>query len=151
YVPPLAGTRNSAMVRAGSLLLLAAFGLCSAGCVERRFVITTEPFGAVVYNEKDVPMGLAPADQQFTYYGTYRFKLVKDGCETKIVEEKVRAPWYEWPLLDFVSENIVPWTIRDVRRFHYQLEKTATVPEGKLRLDADQVRQRSFGIGTQQP
>ncbi len=139
------------MVRAGQMLLIAVLGLALTGCVERRFVITTDPYGAVVYNELDAPIGAAPVDQTFTYYGKYRFRLVKDGYQTKIVEEQVKAPWYEWPLLDFVSENVIPWTIRDIRRFHYTLDPVESVSPANVRSDGEILRDRARSIGTDLP
>src|SRR3954470_21547928 len=94
-------------------VVLALAGL--SGCVERRMVIISDPYGAIVYDEKNHSIGAAPVDHPFTYYGTYRFRLVKDSYETLVIEEKIRAPWYEWPGLDFISENLIPFTIRDVR------------------------------------
>ncbi len=136
------------MVRAGQWMMIAALGLALTGCVERRFVITTDPFGAVVYNECDVPIGAAPADQSFTYYGKYRFRLVKDGYQMKIVEENIRAPWYEWPGLDFVSENLLPFTVRDIRRLHYRLDPIESVSPDQIRSSGDQLRQRATTVGT---
>src|SRR5438046_197036 len=91
--------------------------MCSlgTGCVERRFVITTDPPGAIVYDWKDQPLSASPADSQFTYYGKYNFTLVKDGYETLRVEENVKAPWYGWFGVDFISENLIPFRFRDVR------------------------------------
>ena len=130
--------------------LLAGSGLLT-GCVERRFVITTEPPGAIVYDEKNQPLGAAPADRGFTYYGTYQFTLVRDGYETQVVREKVRAPIYEWFLLDFVSENLIPWTIRDIRRFNYQLQPKQVVPPDAVKDKAEILRQRGLGIGIPLP
>ena len=50
-----------------------AFALATiSGCVDRRFVIESDPPGAIVYlNDKWV--GPTPVDQSFTYYGKYRF------------------------------------------------------------------------------
>lgn len=120
---------------------------CTLGCVERRFVVTTDPFGAVVYDHNDQPISAAPADKSFQYYGNYRFKLVKDGYRTKIVEEKIQAPWYQWPGLDFVSENLIPWTIRDIRRLHYTLEPLAPESPEKVRADGEALRQRGQSVG----
>lgn len=139
------------MVRAGVMLWIAVVGLAITGCVERRFVITTDPFGAAVFNEHDMPIGASPADQQFVYYGKYRFKLVKDGYQTKIVEEPIRAPWYAWPGIDFISENLIPFTIRDIRRLHYKLDPIETIPPEKVRADGEMLRQRGLTIGTPLP
>jgi len=135
------------MAPARLTLWIAALSLTLTGCVERRFVISTDPFGAVVYDLSETPIGVAPADKSFTYYGNYRFKLIKDGYQTKIVEERIRAPWYEWPGLDFVSENLLPFTVRDIRRLHYQLDPIAPVSEQKVRDDGELLRQRGMTIG----
>ena len=129
--------------------LILGFFLFAAvsGCVERRFVVISDPPGAIVYNEREAPIGAAPADQEFTWYGTYQFKLVKDGYQTKVVQENVKAPWYEWPILDFVSENVVPWTIRDIRRLHYKLEPLESLSPEKVRGDGEALRQRGATVG----
>jgi hypothetical protein len=92
-----------------------------AGCVERRYVITSEPPGAIVLRNGQ-NIGAAPADDHFVYYGHYHFTLIHDGYETLQVDQDIPAPWYEYPGLDFISENLIPWKIRDVRRFCYGLK-----------------------------
>lgn len=121
------------------------------GCVDRRFVITTDPPGAIVYDEKYQPMGASPADRQFTYYGKYRFTLVKDGYETMIVEENVRPPWYEWIGLDLFSEIIIPVNLRDVRRFHYVMQSAQVVPPEAVLNEANQMRIKGRAIGSPLP
>ena len=121
------------------------------GCVERRFVITTDPPYAAVYDEKGLPMGASPADRQFTYYGKYRFTLVRDGYQTMIIEEKVKAPWYEIAPLDFISENVIPWTIRDVRHFHYELQPAQLVAPDTVLRQAEERRRQGQGIGVPLP
>ena len=107
--------RMTAMLpRLGWFLALAIL-IGASGCVERRLVIVPDPSGAIVYDEKDQPIGAGPVDKPFTYYGKYRFRIAKDGYETLVLEQRVPAPWYELPGLDFISENLIPWTIRDLR------------------------------------
>jgi hypothetical protein len=119
--------------------------------VDRRFVITSDPPGAIVYDEKNQPMGAAPADRQFTYYGKYRFTLVKDGYETMIVDEHVRAPWYEWIGLDFFSEIVVPIKLRDVRRFHYVMQPVKNIPPEDVLNEANQMRIKGRSVGVPLP
>jgi hypothetical protein len=131
-----------------SLVGLAAALACTVlgGCVDRRFVITSDPPGAVVFvNEQRV--GQTPVDKQFTYYGTYRFVLVHEGSETLVVDQPVTTPWYEYWPLEFVSENLIPWTIRDVRRFHYTLHPAQIVPPDALLDRGEQLRAKGRGIG----
>src|SRR5438552_6616157 len=130
--------------------LLTGSGLVT-GCVERRFVITTEPPGAIVYDEKGLPMGAAPTDRPFVYYGEYQWTLVKDGYETQVVREKVRAPFYEWFLFDFFSENVVPWNIRDIRRYNYRLVPKQAVPPEAVLEKANALRQNGQAIGVPLP
>src|SRR5262245_59020252 len=131
--------------------LAMALGMGLAGCVERRFVITTEPFGAIAYDEKGQPMGATPVDRQFTYYGKYRFTLVRDGCQTLVVEENVKAPWYEYPPLDFISENLIPWKIVDIRRFAYQLPPAQIVSPEAVLGPAGVLRERGKNEGVPLP
>ncbi len=96
-------------------------GLCGllTGCVERRFVIYSqapEMAGATVLDPQNNRVGSLPVDVPFTYYGKYDFKIIKDGFETQTVSYQAKTPWYELPLLDFISENLLPFNIRDI---HY--------------------------------
>lgn len=124
---------------------LALCGLLT-GCVERRYLITSDPPGAIVYDEKGQPIGATPVDRQFVYYGKYRFTLVKDGCQTHVVEEPIRPPWFEWFPLDFFSENLLPWTVRDVRRLHYALPPAQLVTPESVLQEAQQLRARGQEI-----
>jgi hypothetical protein len=89
--------------------------LALAGCVERRFVIESDPPGALVLMNGQ-PIGATPVDGHFLYYGNYQFTLIKDGYETLQVDERFKAPWYQYFPIDFVSENLYPGKIDDVRR-----------------------------------
>ncbi|MFL5245480.1 MAG: PEGA domain-containing protein [Gemmataceae bacterium] len=104
------------------LMWCVALGAClGGGCVERRYVVTTEPPGVqVLRNGQD--LGAAPVDDHFVYYGLYHFTLIKDGYEIQQIDQNIPTPWYEYPGLDFVSENLIPWKIHDVRRFHYNMQ-----------------------------
>lgn len=141
------------LLRSASKLLLAGLLLLGAtGCVERRMVIVTEPYpgaaNAIVYDEKNQSLGGTPVDKPFTYYGKYRFRIVKDGFETLDVEQNVKAPWYEWPGLDFISENLIPWTIRDRREFRYVMQPTQVRPPENLLREGETLRGYASGVGT---
>jgi len=94
---------------------------CLTGCVTRKYTIDSQPQGALVYRDGK-PIGTTPVDDYFVFYGKYRFTLVKDGFETLHVEQKIPAPWYEYAPLDFISENLTPWEIKDIHRFSYTLQ-----------------------------
>jgi hypothetical protein len=117
-----------------------------AGCVERRYVITTDPPGAVVLRNGQ-PLGPTPVDDHFVYYGNYNYTIIKEGFETLQVEQRIPSPWYEYPPLDFISENLVPWPIIDVRRFHFKLEPRRIVNTDQLLKDAQNLRNRGISVG----
>jgi len=134
-----------------SLTVVFLAACCSSGCVERRFVITSSPPGAIVYDEKNIPIGATPVDKPFTYYGKYRFTLVKDGYQTTVIEENVKPPWYQFFLVDFISENVIPYRFRDVRRLGgdtgYPLQPLQIVAPEPVLQDADRLRERGRTIG----
>jgi hypothetical protein len=126
-------------------LFLAALGL-SSGCVDRRFVIESDPPGSMIeVNSKAV--GPAPGELPFTYYGTYRFVFIRDGYETLTVDEKISAPWYEYFPLEFVAENLLPFTIRDVRYIHKPLQPMIVVPPEEILRRGEQLRAQGQTIG----
>src|SRR5262249_26117675 len=118
----------------------------AAGCVERRFVITSDPPGALVVHN-GVVLGATPCDDSFVYYGKHQFTLIKDGYQTLHAEEKITTPWYEWPGIDFISENIYPCKIADVRRLHFTLQPMVKDPPEGVSQRAQELRQRGKAIG----
>ena len=126
------------------LLALFAVTLCSAqiGCVQRRITVRSNPPGALVYID-DQEIGFTPVSTPFTYYGTRKIQLMKDGYETITVKQKFRPPWYQIPPLDFISENFWPREIRDERIVDFQLFPQQIVPTEKLRQRAENLRSNS--------
>jgi hypothetical protein len=121
------------------MLALAAVLAESAGCVERRMTIRSNPDGAMVYID-DYPIGTTPVSVGYTYYGTRKIRLIKDGYETMTVYQPMPTPWYEWFGVDFFSENVWPGKIRDERSFNYQLSPIVQVPNDQLVARAEQLR-----------
>src|SRR5262249_42745610 len=60
-------------------------------------------------------------------------------------------PWYELPGIDFVSENLWPHKLRDVQRFHYQLQPLQQVRPDDVRRQAEGRRARGQGIAPRPP
>jgi len=121
-------------------IALLALGLSACpGCVQRRMTIRSNPPGAKVYVD-DYEIGTTPASTPFTYYGTRKIRLVKDGFETLTVMQRVPAPWYEYFPLEFVSENLVPGEIRDQRCFDYNLVPQVVTPPEQLLGRAEALR-----------
>jgi hypothetical protein len=140
----------SRAVSCGTWLWLLAVVALSSGCVDRRFVIRSDPPTAIAeINSK--PAGATPTDQQFIYYGTYRIVLKHEGYETLVVDQPVKPPWYEIPPLDFVSEVLIPWTIRDVRRITLPMKPLQMVPPEAVLDRAEQLRARGQAVGAPVP
>lgn len=112
---------------------------CQSGCVQRRMTVRTNPPGALLYVD-DYEIGTTPVSTSFTYYGPRKFRLVKDGYETLTVTQTILPPWYEFPPMDFVSENFVPGQIRDQRTLDFQLQPQMVVPTEQLLSRAEELR-----------
>lgn len=124
--------------RAWLVVLLTAL---SGGCVERRYVVTSDPPGALVFRNGQ-PIGTTPVDDSFVYNGVYHFTLVKEGYETLQVDEDFKAQWFEYPPLDLLAENFWPFKIRDVRRPSYQLQPMQAVRHDDVLNRATELRAR---------
>ncbi len=120
----------------------AAAVLLLPGCVQRRLMIRSDPPGAMVYVD-DYQIGSTPIATTFTYYGTRKIRLVKDGYQTLTVYERIDPPWYQVPPLDFFSENVVASEIRDMRVLDYQLVPQVVAPPQNLLDRAEELRTRS--------
>jgi len=127
--------------KVGRAILLIALAACACqfGCVQRRMLVRSNPPGALLYVD-DYEIGTTPVGVNFTYYGTRKFRLVKDGYETVTEMRKISAPWYEWPVLDFISENFVPGQIRDQRCMDFQLRPQVVTPTDQLLGRAEELR-----------
>lgn len=123
-----------------------ALGMSSiTGCVDRRFVVNSDPPGALVLRNGK-PIGVTPVDDHFVYYGNYHFTLIKDGYQTLQVDQKIPTPWYEYFPLEIISENLWPWRIVDRRQFNYQLEPIQAVRTDELLNQAQILRDRGKAI-----
>lgn len=128
---------------AATLLLLIV--ITSTGCVQRRMTVRSNPPGAMVYVD-DYPIGTTPCSTDFIYYGTRKVRLVKDGYETLTIYQPIKTPWYQWPGIDFFSENVWPGEIRDERAYEYHMIPTVQVPNEQLINRAQQLRANSQPI-----
>jgi hypothetical protein len=120
-----------------------------AGCVQRRMMVRSNPPGAVVYID-DYEIGTTPVAANFTYYGTRKIRLVKNGYETLTIMQPVPAPWYQFTPLDFIAENLIPGKIHDTRTFDYPLVPQLVVPPEQLLDRAEGLRRETRASGTVQ-
>ena len=127
------------MNRAAWLVPVMCLACLSTGCVTRRVLITSDPPGAIVYRNGQY-LGPTPVEEPFIYYGKYRYRLVRDGYEPLDVVQDLEAPWYELPGPDFVTENLIPYTFREIKRLHYQLQPALPVRPDAIRARAEGLR-----------
>jgi hypothetical protein len=132
-------------MRRTACVLLALVLVGPAGCVTRRFVITSDPPGAMVYRDGQ-PIGPTPVEQPFVYYGKYRFRLVADGHAPLDVEPELVAPWYELPGIDFVTENLTPFTFRDVQVLKFTLAPLEPVRPDDVQRRAEELQAKGRSI-----
>jgi len=130
---------SSACSRRQFAAVAVAAALAATGCVQRRMTIRSNPPGALVYVD-DYQLGTTPVSHDFVYYGTRKIRLVKDGYETLTVRQPFPIPWYEYFPLDFVSENVIPWEIRDERVVDLAMQPAAAQPPDLVVARAEQVR-----------
>ncbi len=147
-IPRLRNTRvgqapdRRIVAQAICVLFCAAVCLDGAGCVRRRMTIRSNPPGAVVRVD-NYEIGRTPCSVDFTYYGTRTIKLEAPGYETLTVEQPFLMPWYEFPPLDFITENLVSAEIRDERSLSFQLMPQVIVPTEALLERAENLRRGS--------
>ena len=128
--------------------LLALAPLVPVGCVERKFVVVSNPSGATVLVNNQPLNTYTPADGSFLYHGNYHITVIADQYERLDVNQPVPAKWYDYPPLDFIAENLIPWTIHDNRVFGPYCLKPLQIatPEEAIRR-GEYYRQRSQGVG----
>ena len=95
-------------------------------------------------------IGTTPVSTDFVYYGTRKIRLIKDGYDTLTVQQPFPVPWYEIFPLDFVTENLWPWEIRDERVVDLAMVPAGTVPAETVVSRAELAR-RSAGSGPPVP
>ena len=133
----------------GTMSCVAVILLISVGCVQRRMTVRSNPPGALVYVD-DYQIGTTPVSTDFVYYGTRKIRLIKDGYDTLTVQQPFPVPWYEIFPLDFVTENLWPWEIRDERVVDLAMVPAGTVPAEAVVSRAELAR-RSAGSGPPVP
>lgn len=106
----------------------------------------TNPPGAAVYLDgKEI--GRTPFSTNFTHYGKREFRIVKQGYETKTSIQPVRAPWYQWIGIDFVSEVLIPGKLTDHKYFEFDLQPEKIVPSSEIVARAEEFRQTAHSDG----
>ena len=111
--------------------ILVALLLLQSSCVERTITIRTNPPGGLVY-VNDIEQGRSPVTFPFTWYGDYRVLIESDEYETLETHRRVNAPIYQWPVLDFVFEALLPFEFHDHHDWQFTLNPRPTVTPEEL-------------------
>lgn len=104
------------------------FAFLALGCVERKLHIRTEPAGAVIA-VNGTEIGTSPVTWEFFQYGTVRVTARLKGYETQQQIVRLRAPWYEYPVIDLFSDVVVPATIHDDHHLQVALAPRESTPK----------------------
>ena len=90
--------------------------------------VRSEPEGATVYLDGE-RVGETPIDIPFIWYGTREIVLEKRGYREARELVALRPPWWQWPVLDFLTEVVVPFTLTDRREVSVHLERAPVTRE----------------------
>lgn len=114
----------------GRVVFFALVAALLTACTDRRLRITSQPAGALV-TVNDVEVGRTPVDADFTYYGVYDVRVEKPGYLALRTKARARAPIYEYPPLDLITEAL-PGRTEVIIGWHFTLEplpETTLSPE----------------------
>ncbi len=138
-------------IRSFHFLVLVATVFVFSGCVTRSITVKTNPSNALVYIDNEL-IGESPVTTPFTFYGTRKIMIERkdeDGVlthERTIVFEKIKAPVYEIFPLDFFSELVWPFKIKDDQVLSYNLVELDPLSikerQAKMLKNAEELRQR---------
>ena len=129
------------------LALLLAELVFVSGCVRRRLTVRTSPPGAVAYLD-NIELGKTPISRNFEYYGKRELKLIKEGYEPHVEMIHLRAPWYQWIGLDFVTEVLIPGTITDEQGYSINLKPQQIVSPDDLIAEGERMKAIAHSSGT---
>ena len=102
--------------------------LSQAGCVERILAIQSDPPGAAAYLDGE-KVGTTPCEVSYTWYGTRVLVLELRGFNLVRQEIVLDPPWWQIIPLDFVTDLLIPMTIRDRMSVTYTLDPAPVSPE----------------------
>src|SRR5690349_170384 len=110
------------------LIGAALAALSQAGCVERLLAIQSDPPGAAAYLDGE-KVGTTPCDVPYTWYGTRLLVLELRGFNLVRQEVILNPPWWQIVPIDFVTDILIPMTIRDRLSVSYTLDPAPASPE----------------------
>ena len=123
------------------LLVTTLVGSLLTGCVERTLIIRTEPPGAkLVVNGQ--PAGASPVKLPFDTYGTFDVVASVQGHHRLNRMVPVKPPWYEQIPIDFLVENVWPFTVRDVHEATLKLRPITSADDESIDQRERELRER---------
>jgi len=132
-------------MRRGFLLTAVALAaLSQAGCVERLLAIQSDPPGAAAYLDGE-KVGTTPCEVAYTWYGTRVLVLELRGYSLVRKEIVLNPPWWQILPLDFITDVLIPMTLRDRYSVTYTLDPAPVSPEevDAVLERAEELRKRS--------
>lgn len=123
----------------GTGLIAATLLPLLAGCVDRRFVVTTNVPGAQVFIDNK-PLGPAPVDSRWEFAGNYNFTVLAPGYEPLNQRVRFAPKWYMYPPFDLITETLYPGRIEDVRRVELTLQPSRQLTDAELIASAERIR-----------
>ncbi len=122
--PSTCATLRSALLRSG---LPAALTLLAACTPTRTLTVRSNPSGAAVRVDGSA-VGTTPVVIPFEHHGTRRVTLYLEGYLVWSEAVPIEAPWWAGFPLDLVTENLVPWRLRDEHELVVPLTPAADRP-----------------------
>ena len=110
-----------------------------AGCVDRRFVVTTNQPGAQIFIDGK-PLGPSPVDSSWQYAGNYEFTALAPGYEPLHQTVRFAPKFYMFPPFDLIAETLYPGRIEDVRRVTLTLLPKQPLTDEQLIAQAGALR-----------
>jgi len=110
-----------------------------AGCVDRRFVVTTNVPGAQIFWDGK-PLGPSPVDSPFDYAGNYTVTALAPGHDPLTQKVRLAPKWYMYPPFDLITETLYPGRIEDVRRIDLTLTPARPLSDAELLANGDRLR-----------
>ncbi len=127
----------------GMLLVLAIVIPLTPGCVRRTVTVNTKPEGATVMLNDEV-VGTSPVTTDFLWYGDYEVIIRKPGYETLKTNQRLKPPWFQLPVLDYLSEIVLPFEFHDRQQMAFDLTPAKEPTREELLQNARQFRDRAL-------
>jgi hypothetical protein len=120
---------------------LVSAAVLTAGCVERKLTIVTEPQEAIVWlNDEEV--GTTPVTVNFNWYGDYGVRIEKPGYEILNTHRNLERPLHDKFPFDFFAEVLWPKKIVDDYTWTFELKPYQPGSAEDLIRDAGEMQKR---------